>query len=85
MELKSPETPHPRETQHMPRAPHPKMRESRYFQPQPHPTMWLRWGPGCRRPATHEQSAPIVPNAQLLHVELAHNLQSPGIPCHTQV
>ena len=27
----------------------------------------------------------IVPKARLLHVELAHNLQSPGIPSHTQV
>ena len=50
MELSwSPETPHPWETQHMP-SPHQKMRESRYFKPQPHPTMWLG-GAGCRRPS----------------------------------
>ena len=28
-----------------------KIWESRYFKPQPHPTMWLRQGPGCRRPS----------------------------------
>ena len=65
--------------------PPPKMRESRYFKPQPHPTMWLRRGPGCVALATREQSAPTVPKARLLHVELAHNLQFPGVPSHTQV
>ena len=48
-EAKEPQTPHPWESGHMP-SPPPKMRESRYFKPQPHPTMWLRRGPGCRRP-----------------------------------
>ena len=47
--------------------------------------MRLRWGPDVIALATHEQSAPIVPIAQLLHVELAHSLQFPGIPSHTQV
>ena len=51
VELKSPETPHLRELGHMPWHPTPKMQESRYFMPQPHPTMWLRQGPGCRRPS----------------------------------
>ena len=35
--------------------------------------------------ATRELSAPIVPMGRILHVELAHDLQSPGIPSHTQV
>ena len=77
MELKSPETPHPWETQHMPSPPPPKMRESRYFKPQHHPTMWLRRGPGVVALANREQSAPIVPSP--------HNVQSPGVPSHTQV
>ena len=44
-------------------------------------------GSCCKLPAlaTRQQSAPIVPKARLLHVELAHNLQSPGVPSHTQV
>ena len=42
-------------------------------------------GPGVVALATREQSAPIVPIARLLHVELAHNLQSLGIPSHIQV
>ena len=42
-------------------------------------------GPGVVALATHEQLAPIVPIARLLHVELAYNLQSPGVPFHTQV
>ena len=48
------------------------------------PCGWGR-GPGVITLATHEQSAPIVPITRLLHVELAHNLQSPGIPSHTQL
>ena len=84
MELKSPQTPHPWESWYMPSPPL-KMWESRYFKPQPHPTMWLRWGSGVVALATCEQSAPIVPKAWLLHIELAHSLQSPGVPSHTQV
>ena len=42
-------------------------------------------GPGVVALATREQSAPIVPKAWLLRVELAHNLHSPGVPFHTQV
>ena len=34
-------------------------------------------GPGVVALVTREQSAPIVPIARLLHVELAHNQQSP--------
>ena len=56
-----------------PPPPPPKMRKSRYFKLQPHPTMWLRPEPSLVAPVTREQSAPIVPKAWLLHVELAHN------------
>ena len=50
MELKSPKLHTPREvgTCHPPLT---KIWESRYLEPQPHPTMWLRRGPGCRRPS----------------------------------
>ena len=41
--------------------------------------------PGVVALATREQSAPVVPIAWLLHVELAHNPQSPDIPSRTQV
>ena len=61
MELKSPETPHPWETQHMP-SPHPKMQESRYFKPQPHPTMCLRRGPGCHSPSNPSAVGPNSPH-----------------------
>ena len=50
MELKSPKLHTPREvgTCHPPLT---KIWESRYLEPQPHPAMWLRRGPGCRRPS----------------------------------
>ena len=38
------------------------MRESRYFKPQPHPTMWLRRGPGCRRPSNPWAVGPNSPH-----------------------
>ena len=35
----------------MPSPPLTRVWESRCFRPQPHPAMWLRRGPGCRRPS----------------------------------
>ena len=64
---------------------HARMRGSRCFWPQPRLAMWLRWGPGVVALVAHGQSAQIVPIARLLHVELAHDLQSLGIPSRTQV
>ena len=60
--LKSPKLHTPRKvgTCHHPR-PLPKMRESRYFKPQPHPTMWLRRGPGCCRPSNPWAVGPNSP------------------------
>ena len=76
--------PHPREPGRMPWPPTSRIRGSRCFQPRPHPTMWL--GTGCVIAlATRGLSSLMVPIAQLLHVELAHDLQSPGIPSHTHV
>ena len=85
MELKSPETPHPREPGHM-AWPQPQ-KCGNLDTSSPNLTQPCGWGggPGVVALATREQSAPIVPIARLLHVELAHNLQSPGIPSHTQV
>ena len=85
IELKSPKTPHPWETQHMP-SPPPKNAGISIL-PAPTSPNQCGWGggPGVIALATRELSAPIVPIAQLLHVEFAHNLQSPGIPSHTQV
>ena len=53
----------------------------------PNLTQPYGWGGGLGvvALATLEQSAPIVPKDRLLHDELAHNLQSPGVPSHTQV
>ena len=85
MELKSPETPHPREPQHMPRPPTQKCGNLDTSSPNLTQPCGSGRGPGVIALATREQSAPIVPIARLLNVELAHNLQSPGIPSHTQV
>ena len=85
MELKSPETPHPWETQHLPSPPPKNVGISILPAPTSPNHVAEAGGPGVVALATHEQSAPIVPIARLLHVELAHNLQSPDIPSHTQV
>ena len=42
-------------------GPPPKMRESQSFKPQPHPTMWLGRGPGCRRPSNPWAVSPNSP------------------------
>ena len=65
--------------------PPPRMRESQCFRLQPYLAMWLRRGPGVVALAAREQSAPMVPKARVLHVKLARNLQSPGVPSHAQV
>ena len=85
MELKSPKTLHPWETQHVPNHPNQKCGNLDTSSPNLTQPCALGRGLGVIALATCEQSAPIVPIAQLLHVELAHNLQSPGIPSHTQV
>ena len=84
MELKSPETPHPWESWHMPS---PLQKCGNLDTSNSNLTQPCGWGggPGVVALATREQSAPIVPKARLLHVESAHNLQSPGVPSHTQV
>ena len=61
MELKSPKLHTPGKLSTC-QAPHPKMQESRYFQPQPHPTMWLRRGPGCHRPSNPWAVSPNSPH-----------------------
>ena len=85
MELKSPKTPHPRETQHMP-SPPPKNAGTSILQTPTSPNHVAEAGVRVSSPQQPMSSQPtIVPIAWLLHVELAHNLQSPGIPSHTQV
>ena len=88
MGLKSPKTPYPWETQHMPAPPPPPHQKCGNLDTSKsklaHPYGW-GMGPGVVALATREQSAPTVPIARLLHVQLAHNFQSPGIPSHTQV
>ena len=84
MELKGPETPHPWETQHLP-SPPPKNAGISMLQTSASPNHVAEAGAGCHRPSAREQSTPIVPIARLLHVRLAHNLQSPDIPSHTRV
>ena len=84
MELKSPETPYPWESWHMP-SPLQKCENLDTSNPNLTQPCGLGGGPGVVALAAREQSAPIVPKARLLHVELAHNLQSPGVPSHTQV
>ena len=59
--LKSPKLHTPRKVGTCPPPPLPKMRESWHFQPQPHPTMWLRRGPGCRRPSNPWAVGPNSP------------------------
>ena len=81
MELKSPETPHPREPGHMPWPPPQKC--GNLDTSNPNLTQPCGWGggPGVVALVTRELSVPVGP----LHVELAHDHRSPGIPCHTQV
>ena len=58
---KEPQTPHPWVSRHMPAPPLTKIWESRCFKPPPHPTMWLRRGPGCRRPSNPWAVGPNSP------------------------
>ena len=81
MELKGPKAPHPWEAQRMPSPPPINAGITILLAP----TFPGCVGLGVVALAAHEQSAPMVPIARLLHVELARSLQSPGIPSRTRV